>query len=77
MWDPEANEIIEGAKVTLAMPDGSVRETQTDDFGDFWFRRIEGGRYGLRIEAEGFKPQEREVVLDKSLNLGDFPLGRA
>ena len=77
VWDPEANEIIEGAKVTLAMPDGSVRETQTDDFGDFWFRRIEGGRYGLRIEAEGFKPQEREVVLDKSLNLGDFPLGRA
>ena len=77
VWDPEANEIVEGAKVTLALPDGSVRETATDDFGDFWFRRVDEGRLRLRIEAEGFKPVEREVELDKSLNLGDFPLERA
>ncbi len=78
VWDPEANEIIEGAKVTLSMPDGSVRETATDDFGDFYFRRIDAGTYGLRIEAEGFKPVERpSIEVDKSLNLGDFPLERA
>ena len=63
--------------MTLALPDGSVRETATDDFGDFWFRRVDEGRLRLRIEAEGFKPVEREVELDKSLNLGDFPLERA
>lgn len=77
-WNSEDNEVIVGAKVTLTLPDGSVRETETDDFGDFWFRRIDEGRYGLRIEAEGFKPVERtDIDLNKSLNLGDFPLEKA
>lgn len=76
VWDPVANEVIEGARVTLAMPDGAQRETETDDFGDFWFRRIDEGSYRLRIEAEGFEPAERAFAVDKSLNLGDFPLER-
>ena len=78
VWDPEANEIIENATITLTMPDGSVRTTQTDDFGDFWFRRIDAGSYDLKVEAEGFVTQERKgIELTKSLNLGDFPLTRA
>lgn len=77
VWDPSENEIIEGARVTLTMPDGSKRETETDAFGDFYFRRIDGGRYGLKIEADGFESVERpDIDLDKSLNLGDFPLQR-
>lgn len=75
VWDPSENEIIEGAKVTLVMPDGETRETQTDDFGDFYFWRIDEGAYDLKIEAEGFEPVERQgIVLRESLNLGDFPL---
>lgn len=78
VWDPEANEIIENATITLTMPDGSARTTQTDDFGDFWFRRIDAGSYDLKVEAEGFVTQERKgIELTKSLNLGDFPLTRA
>jgi hypothetical protein len=75
VWDPQANEIIEGAKVTLILPDGTQRTTATDDFGDFWFRRIDAGTYRVKIEADGFKPVEKTAIqLDKSLNLGDFPL---
>lgn len=77
VWDPKENEIVEGARVTLTMPDGTVRTTSTDDFGDFWFRRIDAGAYGIKIEAEGFAPVERtDIQLTKSLNLGDFPLER-
>ena len=78
VWDPEDNEIIEGAKVLLTMPSGEVRQTETDDFGDFYFRRIDEGTYDISIEAEGFKSIERKgIELTGSLNLGDFPLERA
>lgn len=78
VWDPIENEIVEGAKVTLTLPDGSLRHAETDDFGDFYFRRIDAGCYGLSIEAEGFKPVVvSDIELTGSLNLGDFPLERA
>jgi Fe-S-cluster-containing dehydrogenase component len=75
VWNPAADEIIEGAKVALTMPDGTVLETATDDFGDFYFRRLDTGTYRLRIEAEGFAPASLDDIrLEESLNLGDFPL---
>ncbi|MDR2108181.1 MAG: carboxypeptidase regulatory-like domain-containing protein [Coriobacteriales bacterium] len=77
VWDPQANEIIENAEVTLTLPDGSTRSTTTDDFGDFYFRRLDAGRYDLHIEAEGFATIEHKAIeLHDSLNLGDFPLER-
>lgn len=75
VWDPEPNEIVEGATVTLTAQDGSVRTTSTDDFGDFWFNRLDPGAYDLKIEAKGYQPVTKEsIVLEQSLNLGDFPL---
>lgn len=75
VWDPAANEIIEGATVTLTLPDGSTKTTQTDDFGDFWFRKLDAGTYSVSIEAKGYQSVSREgIVLNESLNLGDFPL---
>jgi len=75
VWDPVINEVIEGAKVTLTAADGTKWTTETDDFGDFWFRRLESGTYDLTIEAEGYKKVERlGIELKESLNLGDFPL---
>lgn len=77
VWDPEENEIIEGAVVTLTLSDGSIQTTQTDDFGDFWFRKLDAGVYDISIESPGYKSfTASEIVLDKSLNLGDFPLER-
>ena len=76
VWDPEPNEVIIGAKVTAAGPDGYAAETTTDHFGDFWFKKLDPGTYTVRIEAEGYEPVEKTVELDKSLNIGDFPLVR-
>ena len=78
VWDPACDEIVEGARVTLAMLDGTVRKTVTDDFGDFYFRKLDEGVYDVAVEADGYRPVERRgIELKKSLNLGDFALVRA
>lgn len=75
VWDPALDEVIEGAKITLA---GDVQaETASDEFGDFWFRRLDPGSYTVTMEAPGFVAKTVDVRLESSLNLGDFPLERA
>jgi Fe-S-cluster-containing dehydrogenase component len=75
VWDPEANEIIQDATVLLYCENGKfLGETKTDGFGDFWFRGLDPGKYTVAVEALGFNGETRDVVLDKSLNIGDFPL---
>lgn len=75
VWDPAINDIVEGAAVSLTLENGSVLKAATDDFGDFWFRKLEAGRYSLRIEAEGYEPVVKPgIELRESLNIGDFPL---
>lgn len=74
VWDPAIDEVVEGARVVLS--GDAERVTASDEFGDFWFRRLDAGDYRVRIEAEGYETVERAVKLDKSLNIGDFPLVR-
>jgi Fe-S-cluster-containing dehydrogenase component len=76
VWDPQPNEIIEAAHVTLHCPGGMVRETDTDGFGDFWFTSLTAGEYKITINAEKYMPTEASVSLTSSKNLGDFPLVR-
>jgi len=77
VWDPEINEIIEGASAVLKSNNGTVLQTAlTDGFGDFWFRKLDAGVYTVSISADGFILQERVIELDKSLNIGDFALLR-
>lgn len=77
VYDPEADEIVEGATVTLTMPDGTTRQTQTDDFGDFYFKRIDPGTYQIEIDADGFeKVCKKNIEINASLNLGSIPLSR-
>lgn len=73
-WDPAADEVIEGAKITLS--GDADMTTESDEFGDFWFRKLDAGKYTLTVEAEGFVSAAKEIVLEKSLNVGDFPLER-
>jgi len=75
VWDEQADEIIEGAKIALATADGSIIETRSDNFGDFWFKRLEAGTYDLTIAAKGYQDVIKPgISLDMSLNIGDFPL---
>ena len=34
--------------------EGEVFKTSTDEFGDFWFRQVEGKKYHLWFEADGY-----------------------
>jgi len=76
VWDPIENDVIEGASITLRNEEnGAIQETLSDGFGDFWFKRLEEGSYALTIKADGFKEYMKTGInLDKSLNIGDFPL---
>lgn len=76
VWDPEADLIVEGARVTLEGEAGEVLETSTDGFGDFWFKHLGAGTYTLGIEADGFRGIQKAVELTNSINIGDFPLDR-
>lgn len=77
VWDPSQDEIIHGALVTLTDAAGEKQQVKTDCYGDFWFKRLKPGAYVIDIEAEGFKGIEGKVVeLEKSLNIGDFPLAK-
>jgi len=62
-----ANEVIIGAKVTMqeeGNTDAEVFTTTTDEFGDFWFRQVEGATYHLWFEAEdqGFVTRELAAI---------------
>ncbi len=55
--------VVPGATVTIISHDtGSRRSAKTDDAGRFNFPQLKPGAYGVRIEAQGFEPQEADNV---------------
>jgi tetrathionate reductase subunit B len=48
---------------------------KTDNFGDFWFERLEPGKYSLVIEKSGYLPLKVELVdASTDVNVGDLEL---
>ena len=48
---------------------------KTDNFGDFWFERMEPGTYSLVIEKTGYLPRKVESIdASKDVNVGDLEL---
>ncbi|AFV10392.1 pyrogallol hydroxytransferase small subunit BthL [Thermacetogenium phaeum DSM 12270] len=78
VYDPVSDEIIEGAEITLNNKQtGESWTTKSDDFGDFWFKRLKSGQYSLDIKMSGYKPiQISDIAVDKSVNLGSLSLER-
>jgi tetrathionate reductase subunit B len=78
VYDPEADECMEGATVTLTNAKTKKKATlKTDNFGDFWFERQEAGKYSLVIEKPGYLPRKVDVIdCTKDINLGDFELSK-
>ena len=65
--DEAEGEVLCGATVTMQEEGNSESEvfkTTTDEFGDFWFKRVEGKKYHLWFEAEeqGFVSREMANV---------------
>ncbi len=78
VYDPEEDECIEGATVTVTdAKTGEKFTTKTDSFGDFWLKKLQVGTYSLIIEKEGYSPKEiKQVSTEKDVNLGDIKLSR-
>src|ERR1700730_693190 len=55
--------VVPGATVTATSHDtGSKRSAKTDEAGRFNFPQLKPGSYAVRIEAQGFEPQEADNV---------------
>ena len=74
--DPMSDEVIIGATVTMqeeGNDEAEVFTTTVDKFGDFWFRQVEGKKYHLWFDAEGYV--EREIA-DVDSTAADANIGR-
>ena len=62
---------LNGAKVTL-VGQGVTKEYVTDNFynGIFFFPDLQPGTYQLHIEAEGYEPQDAQVVCEAAKSRG-------
>ena len=77
MYDPVADEVVEGAAVTLTPADDAPVTATTDEFGDFWVDGLKTGVYDVAIEKAGYAPIEMAAVkVDKDLNLGDLAMNK-
>ena len=76
VYDPVADEVIEGATITVTnVASGEEQTVKTDGFGDFRVEGLKVAEYSLVIEAEGFRRATiASIHTDKDVNLGDIPL---
>ncbi len=76
VYDPDADECLEGATVTLADASGNIiASLKTDVYGDFWFERQEPGQYLLKIENDGyFSKSIDKIDAIKDINVGSIEL---
>ncbi len=79
VYDPEEDECLEGATVTLKnLKTGKKSSLKTDNFGDFWFERQEPGTYSLAVEKKGYLHRSIDSIdASKDVNVGDIELYKA
>ncbi len=77
LYDPNQKEVIIGASCSLKdIESEEVFTTETDNFGDFWFRKLGDDRsFSLTIEKDGEALTMENITTDKDLCLGDIPMG--
>ena len=77
--DPEADEVVAGAKVTAEnLATGEVVASDTDEFGDFWFHQVGAAEWRVYAEAEGYLTRVLEAsTVDEDRNMGPVELYRA
>jgi len=78
VFDPEEDEVIIGAEVTIINNlTGKKICAGTDDFGDFWVDGLSQDRHTIVIKKEGY-PEKRldaDLTID-DINLGDIPMSK-
>jgi ferredoxin len=78
LYDPEADEVLIGARCTLTDHEsGDVFSTQTNGYGDFWFKGLEDDRtFSLQLETEAASITIPTISTAADVNLGDIALSR-
>lgn len=76
VYDEPADEVAIGVCVNLRRDGEVVASTQTDEFGDFWFRQVEAASYTVEVVApEGYIPRTVAAnALDADVNVGAIAL---
>jgi len=76
VYDPEADEVLIDAEVTIKNGKKGEKVTvKTDDFGDFWIDRLQKGKYSVTIQKKGYFKKELETdTTEKDINLGDIAM---
>lgn len=76
LYDPDEKEVVIGAKCTLKDNEsGETFTTETDNFGDFWFRGLKDDRmFTLTLEKGSASKTIGDVSSKIDLSLGDIPL---
>jgi hypothetical protein len=63
----QRGDAIVGAKVSLMDAKSSVRETTSDERGQFRFKDLESGNYKLKVVATGFEAREEALTLSSTV----------
>ena len=74
VYDPDAKEVVIGAKVKAVGESGTF-EAATDDWGDFWLRGLPEDDWTITIEADGKASVLEVSTKEKDIGLGDIALG--
>ena len=73
VFDPDAEEIIDGALVTATGDAGTFTAT-TDSWGDFWLRDLPDAEWTVTIEHGGKKKSVAVSTVSEDQGLGDVAL---
>lgn len=79
VYDPDVDEVIEGASVTAVdLSSGATYTATTDEFGDFWLKNLEWNRvYQITITKDGYYTKVLGAVsTTRDTNLGPIPLNK-
>jgi NAD-dependent dihydropyrimidine dehydrogenase PreA subunit len=77
VYDPQADECLEGATVAAtSTATGAALTVTTDNYGDFWLKGLEDGSYVLTIAKDGYLAKKLGPVdaTAADQNVGDVEL---
>lgn len=75
LYDPNSKEVIIGATCSLNdVKSGQSYQTETNEFGDFWFNELEDDRtFDLNIRFGNQEKSVQGLQTGQDLSLGDLP----
>ena len=78
VYDEDADEVLIGCTVELLRDGEVVAKTESDEFGDWWFKQVEAASYQVHFVApDGFYERTIEAdATDEDLNVGSTALYR-